>query len=136
MSPAQSPTQSGRPQITSKLGGAFLAKLGDYAKEGSKETDKAQSDLPSSLLKPDQPKSPRMTSTDDTSNAASAVQALIRNITCSAAVTDDDLTLKQVITHMVLTDDRRVLFLDPETHRIRSYITPSQLFRFLLACDN
>eukprot|EP01055_Gregarina_sp_Pseudo9_P005755 Gregarina_sp_Pseudo_9__5754@NODE_847_length_2138_cov_9_896617_g795_i0_p1_GENE_NODE_847_length_2138_cov_9_896617_g795_i0NODE_847_length_2138_cov_9_896617_g795_i0_p1_ORF_typecomplete_len564_score107_84CBS/PF00571_28/6_4e03CBS/PF00571_28/5_9e05CBS/PF00571_28/2_9e03Dak2/PF02734_17/0_12_NODE_847_length_2138_cov_9_896617_g795_i0401731 len=142
---------TGRTQITSKLGGAFLAKLGDYA--GPKETASAAveeeetpspplymgADLPSSLAPktvdqsfPGSDKIPP----DETSNAASAVQALIRNITCSAAVTDDDLTLKQVITHLVLTDDRRVIFLDPETRRIRSYITPRRLFQFLLAEPN
>lgn len=149
----------GRPQITSKLGGAFLAKLGDYA-GGKRESEnygsmtnltnelerppaicRAGAELPSSLAppappkgmnEPIAPKSPKMTAQDETSNAATAVQALIRNITCSAAVTDDDLTLKQVITHIVLTDDRRVIFLDPETHRIRSYITPRRLFQFLM----
>eukprot|EP01053_Blabericola_migrator_P010148 Blabericola_migrator_1__10147@NODE_565_length_7563_cov_135_385406_g422_i0_p2_GENE_NODE_565_length_7563_cov_135_385406_g422_i0NODE_565_length_7563_cov_135_385406_g422_i0_p2_ORF_typecomplete_len618_score75_33CBS/PF00571_28/8_9e03CBS/PF00571_28/1_2e03CBS/PF00571_28/0_0002CBS/PF00571_28/2_2e02_NODE_565_length_7563_cov_135_385406_g422_i034505303 len=149
----------GRSHITSKLGGAFLAKLGDYASGGISTTPTPTSqtggattttasttptshDLPSSLLPKasnQEARSPRMSSTapgssttDDTSNAATAVQALIKNITCSAAVTDDDLTLKQVITHIVLTDDRRVIFLDPETHRIRGYITPSRLLRFLL----
>eukprot|EP01054_Gregarina_sp_Poly1_P005963 Gregarina_sp_Poly_1__5962@NODE_313_length_9615_cov_112_161500_g268_i0_p2_GENE_NODE_313_length_9615_cov_112_161500_g268_i0NODE_313_length_9615_cov_112_161500_g268_i0_p2_ORF_typecomplete_len587_score93_76CBS/PF00571_28/5_6e03CBS/PF00571_28/0_00099CBS/PF00571_28/5_2e03_NODE_313_length_9615_cov_112_161500_g268_i01971957 len=148
-----------RSQITSKLGGAFLAKLGDYAGRGvevdphkdredslfrsSGKERSVAADLPSSLVAPKSTDKLRASSDlrspkpvaencSDASNAATAVQALIRNITCSAAVTDDDLTLKQLITHMVLTDDRRVIFLDPESHRIRSYVTPGRLMKFLL----
>lgn len=64
---------------------------------------------------------------DDAGDAASAVQSLMRRVACSAAVrmhiktiavivfskvSDDDLSLRQAISHLVFTDDRRVLFLD------------------------
>lgn len=68
----------------------------------------------------------------DNNDAAIAMQMLVNRASCSAAVLDDDLSLRQVIAHLVFTGDRRVIFLHPETRRIRWYITPSAVVEFLV----
>lgn len=70
----------------------------------------------------------------DLTDGAAAVQSLVRKVICSAAVRyaratafswathafalqiiDSDLTLRHAIAHLVFTDDRRIIFLDPVT---------------------